>query len=484
MNTNPNIMTYPSFNKAPIDFILGEATLKDGRMYRVIKNDVEILQRVGVEDLIICSNEFHKRIPFPTAENRIETYAVSKKLRKQVQANASGTHPIIHRNLIGLINEFLKFKKEYGTEIEKAVYEDLDVSSFIDRLLKKRPVAFVCPADQYLLRDKTEGKGGFENIGTYAEKSPLVLKDYISYGEMQISAMLSLSVPTHFINNGSKHNNGIRGKPNTHEKSGIYVGMVGTRFEKPGVMEWQHMVVTPEQNNSNNGYGLDGLNAAPEKFNFLRIWAKFYDEKQDQQYCFPTFNEALEDKSGKFIRIEKNLFLDKEIYKKRIRMSIEPFLIDANERARVINKKAYVLAEGIGLGVWKIAPEQSNLMLEVYAEVLSDYDFKHITDINFCRIEGDPTHFQQHCKALKMEKKKIKFYFEEREPAQKLTGKHDGKLLVTSYAWDGNSYPGNEYWWGALSASGDPAAACCSNISELQNPEINPMVSGNNVWIT
>ena len=57
------------------------------------------------------------------------------------------------------------------------------------------------------------------------------------------------------------------------------------------------------------------------------------------------------------------------------------------------------------------------------------------------------------------------------------------KLVVSMFAWGGNSYIGNEYWSGYLAASGDPAAGCCSNIPELLNPDIKPRVRGDNVHI-
>jgi hypothetical protein len=45
--------------------------------------------------------------------------------------------------------------------------------------------------------------------------------------------------------------------------------------------------------------------------------------------------------------------------------------------------------------------------------------------------------------------------------------------LVTQYAWDSRSYPGNVFFAKAFDQSGDPAAACASYITAFQNPKIN-----------
>ena len=41
---------------------------------------------------------------------------------------------------------------------------------------------------------------GFEAIGSDHEQAPLLLADYLSYDEIQLSALISVAVPTLFVN--------------------------------------------------------------------------------------------------------------------------------------------------------------------------------------------------------------------------------------------------------------------------------------------
>ena len=69
--------------------------------------------------------------------------------------------------------------------------------------------------------------------------------------------------------------------------------------------------------------------------------------------------------------------------------------------------------------------------------------------------------------------------FSKRNPADPID---EGTMLCAMYAWDSNSFAGNEYYLkGMLSASGDPAAAACSTIAFLQCPYVNPAICSANL---
>lgn len=424
--------------------------------------------------LVNNSKKFNDTVGrFPTRDNRIVTIAGADTNKKsRIVEQAQDSYPLMHPEVRNHVERFLAHKKTQGSIVEKSLYQDMTVLQFIVRLLKQRPLMFMTEYDQYLLRGaQSKGSGGFEKIGTEAEQKPLVLKDYLSYDEMYVAALVGMSCPTYFINKGDRANNGVKAVDASYELEGIYSGLVGARFEKPGFMEWQHMIVTEKQNREENGYGINGC-----KEGLLSLWAQLYG------MAFPTFDEAKSDKTGRYILCNKGTaYFDTHVYKKRIKLVVEPFLIDANRRSAAEGKKAYVHVVGLGLGVWQIDSSQAQYMLEAYAGILKNSSFPYIADIDFSWFSKAFNHVGgikngEYCKE---NNKHIKIHFSERNPADKLMGVDNGKLLVACYAWDGNAYPGNEYWAGMLAASGDPAAACCSTIAELQNPMINNYIEQN-----
>ena len=113
----------------------------------------------------------------------------------------------------------------------------------------------------------------------------------------------------------------------------MYVAAVGARFEVPGRIEFQDIVVDKKQNVQSNGYGEENREGS-----VLTIFAKFYGKND-----FPVYEEALQHPCKyEVVKSANNDFLfDKEAYTSRIQISAETFLIEGTEQ---------VLSRGLGTG--------------------------------------------------------------------------------------------------------------------------------------
>ena len=108
--------------------------------------------------------------------------------------------------------------------------------------------------DYYILMDGTVGEGGWENVDTPNEVPLLKLENYQSYGEMKLSAFLSVSSHTVFINDGKKANCAVLEKERTRiEEDGVIMGLIGTTLTKENVMEHRDIVKMPTQNTHRYG---------------------------------------------------------------------------------------------------------------------------------------------------------------------------------------------------------------------------------------
>ena len=95
----------------------------------------------------------------------------------------------------------------------------------------------------------------------------------------------------------------------------MYVAAVGARFEVPGRIEFQDIVVDKKQNVQSNGYGEENREGS-----VLSIFAKFYGKND-----FPVYEEALQHPCKyEVVKSANNDFLfDKEAYTSRIQLNLD-----------------------------------------------------------------------------------------------------------------------------------------------------------------
>ncbi|KOB79241.1 Uncharacterized protein OBRU01_00791, partial [Operophtera brumata] len=237
-----------------------------------------------------------------------------------------------------------------------------------------------------------------------------------SYDEMKLSAMVYVSGRTACINDGRRHNSG--------------------EIQEKGVQD--NAIIIDSQNCCENGYGEE---VTPTTC--LNVLKTTYDKCDERRY------------TDRFVNVmHKGAIFDNEAYYKRLSIIAESVLLEAESRAVEDGKNAFVNIIGAGLGVWKISPHQNDVFLLTFLErtraLLRRGALSHVTDVNFAYIRPSDSI-----------RGGINVQLKNREPSSRLTGEHEGKLLVMTYPWDGNAHPGNEFW----------------SVAELHNAHVNPAAS-------
>ena len=323
-------------------------------------------------------------------------------------------------------------------------------------------------------------------------------------------------------------------------KQGIYMGLVGARFERQEKMEHGLMAVVKKQNDKKKGYGafaddqkaIECNNTELEKELDINGAAllkraadaqKFYGKEDKAIHRafeswydvthLPTYEEVQQsyaDSDGRTRYLQCSGFggpaeyLDMKMFKARIRVSMELFLFDADKRAQQYQQLygdklsaaktskigAYCHVVGLGTGVWSFERvEQNRAIVTVVKEIIECTKLQYIDCVYFgwftndamwdsadetkrkLLFDVDPKDESQYW-MKDGSGHRVDIGFGRREPAGDRPG-YELCLLTAMYAWDSNSFPGNEYYLGMLSASGDPAAAACSTIPYVQNSKIN-----------
>jgi len=471
-------------------------------------------------ELVAKSEEFTRNIRQPTHDNWVRNILMSQpteedrtKMAHMIECQVRRCRTIVHHSLWPLIEEFLKIKRESGTTKEKKLYAEMTADDFIKRTMTKRPLYFFGSSDSTLLRDGTSPPcGDWSHVAKdddEDEPRQISIENYMTYDEIQISALIGASCPCFFINEGGRTNHGKASRNARFPLEGVYVGLVGARFEKQQYMESQYILVRQKENTAEKFFGANPKNPDAMEAKLRKMWANFYGFSH--LHTFQEIDELYKDPDPEKKKNAEEMFyfhhphqwadpfyMNKIIYQKRMRITVESFLADADrhgkweaERTDIPedDKKSGVFCHvvGLGLGVWQVANKQGAWLLAVFADAICAGDYKHIKHIDFSWFQDSKCGDAEDGKFLKDHAgNDIKITFSKRNPADDLPDDDDDLLLVAMYAWDGNSFPGNEYWGGMLSASGDPAAACCSTIPELQNPEINKFLLEieklNSVW--
>jgi Domain of unknown function (DUF4804) len=434
--------------------------------------------------------EFVKNLPVSTIKQNVFYHLENQDVtREKIIEKAQSTRPFLAKEIWDLMEKFMDFMRDLPGEEGsnyRIVYENFTPPDLIKRLLFKRPLSFLS-RDSYIARadangNNKRGRGKYYDLAKTLDPtdSPICLRDYISYDEILLAALICMSTPTYYVSDGSLRKFEIASnKPFLSE--GILCGLVGARNTKAGFME--HRFIHPWQNDTHD----QGVTLS-DNFWIENVYSDAFPQKK-----IPSLEEIYSNHD-----IYKNIYKDEinvVYFEKRLSLSIVPYLREACARGHESMKHIFCSIPGIGAGVWA-GQTSAKTIIELIVQVVLKFldesfsmpEFKYLKAIAIPKSDATILKtFIPKGKILKItqtssniftiefrepEDHKITIYNESRYVAQVLPQEFSDCLSIAAYAWDGNSYPGNEYWKKSL-ASFDPQAIYCSLLGQLQNPEVN-----------
>jgi len=318
---------------------------------------------------------------------------------------------------------------------------------------------------------------------------------------------MTVSCPVQLFNDGNRGNRGAVMPSGSFQPTAIYLGQVGSRFERSAhdLMEWRHMVADTGRNYAD--------------YPMLRFFEKFYGVTKGTMTGPSIDHSNIVSATCPVVPLQGNRQqqFKLEVVASRYRKSAEVHLAEAQFYGDKYNQDVRIYAVGLGTGAW--APDDTfvggnedgrcgqalnALIIQSYIELIQERCRRRRAQ--YSRIKVVEFAFHKMKKAF-LDNRQMFLYGGEltehpdgrlsfQDPLSKVTFVFHGtgyrsapfvqckELIVANYAWDSNSFPGNEYWMGLLSASGDPAAACCSTIWNHMNPVLNKrFMSGDNARV-
>ena len=436
---------------------------------------------MSLTDVMAASRNF----PFRPA---VKTYTTAFLLNKgyscdHLRRNFESFRAIIQEKSLALVIK--EADSLLGTRVYNAL-GILTVTDFLNRLMLKRAVYFSSRRDSAGIVVETPHGLSTEKlsdqwvtVGSINERPPFTLHNCLSYDELRFSALITFSSESAFLNDGRRKNRGYF-EPNRAriQDHGVIIGGIGPRMERWRAMEHRDLFVPRWRAMEHLDLFVPGghSNTSPTD----RIFRDYYGSIPCEFADIPLYQHATED----IYTLHRSLSVPGShsvgtfkqcAYRDRLALSFDSLLIDTNDRAKRKEKFAVLHVTGLGLGVWKLFLEQTDIYVTFFLERVQALQPKmhHIRRICMNHLPGGTS---KHIRRIG----RIGISFEDVAPALRLA---PDEMLAYVFAGNSNAHGGNGFWKRDLDGSAEPAAAAFSQIAETFNPYINPRVRVESLYV-